>query len=399
LPSAEEISSVLARVDLSLGEAWRSEWWGDLMLCEERYFRAFWVTGTAYAAPTVSSATEVFYLPTAKYYQALRAPKLSVLSIERVGSVGTVTTDDAHGLATGDQVWITGAGQLDYTGLFTVTVLDEFTFTCTVLHSPVTPATGTMYVNVTPARADGSVQECYWADCAASYSGDDFAGGVDQEVGDVVRAVGINRFYMCHTAHTTTSVLAVANYGLLTEFERYVDLEQETAAGVALTVIGEVFDVKTANPRATRQWDSLEWSPLQGRIYVEGSSVKVWVEFRKRRPVLRGSSYSASATYAVGAKVLFTPTGGVVNLYECVTATTAGQSPESSAAKWALVEIPKIFEGYMIWSAYAKSLPGEGDAAGKKADAQGMAGSYLDLECDNVYRQQGQAPGIPMRTY
>lgn len=69
---------------------------------------------------------------------------LAVTSITRTLQVATVTTEVAHGLATGDQVIISGAAQTEYNGTFTITVTGASTFTYTVTGSPATPATGTI---------------------------------------------------------------------------------------------------------------------------------------------------------------------------------------------------------------------------------------------------------------
>lgn len=54
-------------------EAFQKHWWDETMRIEERWFRAFYASGTAYAAPTSSSASEVFHPGSRGYYQALKA--------------------------------------------------------------------------------------------------------------------------------------------------------------------------------------------------------------------------------------------------------------------------------------------------------------------------------------
>lgn len=54
-------------------DAFQKYWWADTMRSEERWFRPFYAAGTAYAAPTVTTASEVFHAGTRQYYQALRA--------------------------------------------------------------------------------------------------------------------------------------------------------------------------------------------------------------------------------------------------------------------------------------------------------------------------------------
>jgi hypothetical protein len=68
----------------------------------------------------------------------------SVTSITRSGSTATVTTAGNHGLVTGNSTTIAGAGQAEYNGTFTVTVVSATVFTITVSGTPATPATGTI---------------------------------------------------------------------------------------------------------------------------------------------------------------------------------------------------------------------------------------------------------------
>jgi autotransporter-associated beta strand protein len=59
----------------------------------------------------------------------------------------TVTATLAnHGFYTGQQVWISGANQADYNGLYTITVNDANTFTYISAGTGATPATGQIYV-------------------------------------------------------------------------------------------------------------------------------------------------------------------------------------------------------------------------------------------------------------
>ena len=69
-------------------------------------------------------------------------PNQSV-SITRSGSTATAT-QTAHGMATGDEVMIVGADQIEYNGYKTITVTGANTYTFTVSGTPDTPATGTI---------------------------------------------------------------------------------------------------------------------------------------------------------------------------------------------------------------------------------------------------------------
>lgn len=68
----------------------------------------------------------------------------TVSSITRSGSTATVITQTAHGFNTGQKVVVSGAGQSEYNGTFTITSTGPQTFTYSVTGTPVTPATGTI---------------------------------------------------------------------------------------------------------------------------------------------------------------------------------------------------------------------------------------------------------------
>lgn len=69
---------------------------------------------------------------------------VSIASISRSGSTATVTTSAAHGFATNDNIYVSGAAQSNYNGVFIITVTGTATFTYTVPSTTVTPATGTL---------------------------------------------------------------------------------------------------------------------------------------------------------------------------------------------------------------------------------------------------------------
>lgn len=79
---------------------------------------------------------------------------VSISGITRSGSVATVTTATAHGLASGDSALVAGAAQADYNVEAVVSVIDSTHFSYTVANSPTTPATGVMTVMRAPAGFD-----------------------------------------------------------------------------------------------------------------------------------------------------------------------------------------------------------------------------------------------------
>jgi hypothetical protein len=111
----------------------------------------------------------------------------------------------------------------------------------------------------------------------------------------------------------------------------------------------------------------------------------VWVEFRKACPELTGDAFDASATYAVGDQQYFSN-----NFYNCVIATSAGESPTTTPASWELVEIPARFKRYLV----AAGIEGwfEGDGQVEKAIAKSSkAANLLEREVIRFRAQEGQA--------
>lgn len=72
------------------------------------------------------------------------AARVAITSITRALAVATVTTTASHSLTTGHYVFIIGAEQAEYNGIFQVTVTGASTFTFAVTGTPVSPATGTI---------------------------------------------------------------------------------------------------------------------------------------------------------------------------------------------------------------------------------------------------------------
>jgi hypothetical protein len=64
--------------------------------------------------------------------------------------------------------------------------------------------------------------------------------------------------------------------------------------------------------------------------------------YQLRAPDLFGSTYAVDATYAVNDQIYFASGTGSYegDYWKCITATTAGQTPITHAAKWTRLEIP-----------------------------------------------------------
>lgn len=201
-----------------------------------------------------------------------------------------------------------------------------------------------------------------------------------------------------------------------------VRVSQFTVTAVSGTVTaaipadaGEVLNCYDQDPLLTTRA-----MPLSYRIYNDGSTVKlvfgsdpstVWGEYRVKKPELVGDVWDSSVAYSVGAQAYFdsgSNTGSAIpvsgkphygNFYECLTATTAGQSPSTHPAYWQKKEIPYVFGSYMARGMYSDWLRSEMQIELAQV-AEAEAASFLDMEVDKVLRQQKQSNRINMiRTY
>jgi hypothetical protein len=109
------------------------------------------VTVTALDATTLSEVVGARVLLWADTGGSL--PSGASVSITRSGTTATVT-HTSHGYSTGQKVWIKGAAQQQYNGVFSITVTGANTYTYTVDDSPTTPATGT--ITATTVILDGT---------------------------------------------------------------------------------------------------------------------------------------------------------------------------------------------------------------------------------------------------
>jgi hypothetical protein len=250
-----------------------------------------------------------------------------------------------------------------------------------------------------PTDSAGDERSAYWAECAAVYTGANWLTGTAYVVGDIRYYPVDNNYYQCHTAHTSSGTLIPTatggdeRWGVLTPFERYVDKE-----ATGQTAIGNTYLVTTADPRSTAGYTDLTWEELNDRVYVRDEVAFCWISFRLARPRLTGTFFSTTATYAADAQVYYTTTAGVGNFYRCVTATSAGEDPDDTAAKWAVVEIPDAFAEFLIWSALAHVKTADDEAAARN-DANAMAEGYLIQQANRFFPFRGTGSSAPPRVY
>lgn len=178
---------------------------------------------------------------------------------------------------------------------------------------------------------------------------------------------------------------------------------------------GEVLNCYDRDPLT-----STRSSELSFRLYDNGTVQSivfpsdpgtVYAEYRIKRTELTGDLYSATTAYSIGAQCYFDsgsnsgtyiPIAGKPhygNFYNCLEATTSGQSPATHPAKWQIVQIPYLFGPYAARGAFSDWLKSELQleaAQVAEAEAQNTLTEAIDL----ILRQQKQVNRINMnRTY
>jgi hypothetical protein len=212
-----------------------------------------------------------------------------------------------------------------------------------------------------PATWSGTswvVNAAYWAVSATSYGADEYSATKAYVQGGQVYYSVTDRYYQLYASTSTGNLPTdTTKWGVLTEFNRYVAFAQ-----TGYTAYDHSFAAWDRNPitdgraiRLTTFHSNLGLQLLEDYSYV-------WLEYRIRRPLLKGDVFSATATYAVGDQVYFSSAAIRGNFYDCVTATAAAESPATAAAKWALVEIPAQFETFLIHGAAADYLTADEEA-------------------------------------
>jgi hypothetical protein len=374
-----------------LREIWECEYWPELTRTQERHYRADWAAGTTYAA-----GTEVFFKGSGaaqlSYYQSLRSGMpLTISILTRVGTLAWAVTATNHGLNTGDWVTVTGVTPTGFNLTAQITRTGAAIFNYTLAADPGSNGSGTMRASPNPASSTGATCLGWWYPCQSSYSGTTWALGTAFAQGDVVYYAVDNNYYVCHTASTGNLPTDTSYFGPVIPFDKYIAYEQ-----TGQTAIGEVRDVFNADPRVNRLFTPANWTLSTNGVQVPDGPATVWLEFRTRFKPLIGSDYSASTAYAVGDQILFNSSGSVLNFYECVTATSAGESPNTHASKWSIIEIPYLFQPYLVNGAYADFLKMDGQM--DKAAAQDrMADEYLANELMKLHDQQPQYQRLSVR--
>lgn len=169
--------------------------------------------------------------------------------------------------------------------------------------------------------------------------------------------------------------------------------------------VGEVLNVYNADPRLTTRAHLVKYF-----LYEDGTDsfinlmenvTPVWIEYRIGNPELYGDAWSATVAYSVGAQAYFdtsTNTGSFTpgagkqpkgNLYNCIVATTANQSPTSNASSWQKVEIPYFLGDYVARASLSDYLRAEGQYDQAQM-AENDAEQTRQKEVERILMSEGQ---------
>jgi len=191
------------------------------------------------------------------------------------------------------------------------------------------------------------------------------------------------------TAITGVLPTDTAYFGALTVLDKYVGYTQ-----TGFTAIGDVRDVYSKNPLVNKTYATSNWTLTQNGVQVPNGPNVVWLEYRTRFAPLIGGDWASGSAYAVGDQVLFT-SGSVKNFYTCAVVTTAGQSPTTHPASWTILEIPYLFQAYMVHGAFADVLRMDGQMD-KAAQQERLAEQYLEIEAAKLFNLQPQQQRMDM---
>nr|WP_294577587.1 hypothetical protein [uncultured Rhodopila sp.] len=240
-----------------------------------------------------------------------------------------------------------------------------------------------------PPTIAGAENSAFWALLASSYAVQTWMPDTAYAVGQQVQDPTSGNDYQCITPHTSGSSFETSEWGLLTEFNRYVDWEQAWAAPV-----GEFLVANDRDPRVTTKIVELPfWLSADGAQFTQMRKAMgwVWLTYRRRRPFLVPSPvWDAAAAYLAGSQVYYVSARtGIGNCFTSTVATLPGQSPDTVPTAWSVIAIPYIFRQYLIQSGFADWLMADGQED-KAVTAESAALTLLELEADKFHRQQGQ---------
>lgn len=264
--------------------------WPGIVLTEQRQYRQNYNPSTAYAAPTATSASEVYDPPSKQYYQALTAT---------TGNPPTLLVNGAY--VVNAAFWAVCGGP--YTGPDWVT--------------------GTLYTVGYQVRdpADGLYKQCF----VQHTSG----GSLDPTKFGILTVFDpVIAFNQSWQANTIGDFLDI-----------YLDnpLLYKRPRRVTPTIDGTGAHVLSLQQS--------RWSRVMG--WDELVPTLVWIRFRLPKPNFYGPVLDLTKTYTAGVDTVYF-SGTTLDLegdfWACAVNTTAGDTPANAPTKWTRIPFPSVIQ-------------------------------------------------------
>lgn len=130
----------------------------------------------------------------------------------------------------------------------------------------------------------------------------------------------------------------------------------------------------------------------QNSLYGAPPNNPIYIYYRKTCPNFTGDVFDATLTYAVDQQVYFTSTTGYGDFYKCIVATTAGQSPDTTAASWSVITLFDTFLQFCIYQSYGDWLIADGQMDKAQAAYAIATNKQADQFDQNERQMQTMAP-------
>lgn len=212
-------------------------------------------------------------------------------------------------------------------------------------------------------RGQEAWEHAWWSQLMRAelrYYRDAYSAGTAYSTGDEVYYSTTGKYYSALQSSTGNAPTNATYWEEITELDAYIELEQTGQEPIGtVRQLSEDNPLEVAVPRVT------PFRLVGTRIQVLGEDVpaSLYVWFREAAPTWLGDDFSASATYADGQIVYYEGAGVDYegDFWECLSATTAGQDPEDTPAKWERVAFPAWLRRPVAHAAYADWLRQDGE--------------------------------------
>jgi hypothetical protein len=163
-------------------------------------------------------------------------------------------------------------------------------------------------------------------------------------------------------------------------------------APTGLPVLGTVRLISRDDPRSVDRARPLPFRAVGDRYQILGEDVpaSAFVWYRQQAPNWLGDAFDAATAYTAGTVVYYSAAGEYEgDFWTCLATTTAGETPESAAAKWERIEFPAILRPSVAQAALADWVRQDGGPeAARLADAEADKLLFKALHRDGPAQRQ-----------